>query len=466
MDVIMPQLGETVEEGTVSVWHKKVGDHVKAGDDLFDISTDKVEMEIPAPVSGELLEILVGEGETVAVGVTVAIINDGKAASPSPVSAPATSTPAAAEPAQLRAPAAAAKRQIGTRDARGIPLSPAVRKLLAEHDLAPEEITGTGRDGRITRQDVLAQVSNSASSSGEIGKRDSRGVPLSPVVRRLLSEHNLTPEAITGTGRDGRLTRDDVLAYLDSAGAKPAARAPASEDGRTVVPFDNMRKLTAEHMVRSKATSPHVLQAVEVDFHSVERARSALREVWKQQYGFSLTYLPFIAKAVCEALAEFPRINAHVEGESLVVFDQINLGIAVDLNFEGLMVPVVKNAGAKSIAQLAKEIRELSDKARTKKLGPDDYAGGTYTISNSGTFGTLITAAVINQPQVAILSMDGVSKKPVVIESDGGDAIAIRPVGVLAQSFDHRAIDGAYSAAFLKKVRDCLQDRDWQVDLA
>ena len=465
MDVIMPQLGETVEEGTVSVWHKKVGDQVKAGDDLFDISTDKVEMEIPAPVTGELLEILVGEGETVAVGVTVAIINDGKAASAAPAAAPQASAPAAAEPAPS-APAAASKRQIGTRDARGIPLSPAVRKLLAEHDLAPEAITGTGRDGRITRQDVLAQVSKGAGGKSDIGNRDAGGAPLSPVVRRLLSEHNLTPEAITGTGRDGRVKRDDVLAYLDGAGAKPATRAPASQDGRTVVPFDNMRKLTAEHMVRSKATSPHVLQAVEVDFHSVDRARLALREVWKQQYGFSLTYLPFIAKAVCEAIAEFPRINAHVEGESLVMFDQVNLGIAVDLNFEGLMVPVVKDAGAKSIGQLAKEIRELSDKARTKKLGPDDFAGGTYTISNSGTFGTMITAPVINQPQVAILSMDGVAKKPVVIDVDGSDAIAIRPVGVLAQSFDHRAIDGAYSAAFLKKVRECLQDRDWRVDLA
>jgi pyruvate/2-oxoglutarate dehydrogenase complex dihydrolipoamide acyltransferase (E2) component len=460
----MPQLGETVEEGTVSVWHKKVGDQVKAGDDLFDISTDKVEMEIPAPVTGELSEILVGEGETVAVGVTVAIINDGKAASAAPAAA-ASPAAAAAPTAAPSAPASSAKRQIGTRDARGIPLSPAVRKLLAEHNLAPEEITGTGRDSRITRQDVLAQISKGGGGKSEIGNRDAGGAPLSPAVRKLLAEHGLTADQITGSGRDGRIKRDDVLAYVDGAGAKPAARAPASKDGRTVVPFDNMRKLTAEHMVRSKATSPHVLQAVEVDFHSVERARVAVRESWKQQHGFSLTYLPFIAKAVCEALAEFPRINAHVDGESLVMFDQVNLGIAVDLNFEGLLVPVVKNAGAKSVAQLATEIRELSDKARTKKLGPDDFAGGTYTISNSGTFGTLITAAVINQPQVAILSMDGVSKKPVVIDADGSDAIAIRPVGVLAQSFDHRAIDGAYSAAFLKKVRECLQDRDWQGEL-
>ena len=472
MDVIMPQLGETVEEGTVSVWHKKVGDQIAAGEDLLDISTDKVEMEIPAPVSGEITEILVAEGETVGVGVTLAIINDGAAASAAPVAAPVAMSPAAPQTAEAEPPQApVSKRSIGTRDARGIPLSPAVRKLLAEHDLAPEAVTGTGRDGRITRKDVLAQISNyeageSEAAGGELGKRDARGVPLSPVVRRLLAENNLAPEAIAGTGQDGRITRKDVLAHLAGAGARPAARAPASEDGRTVVPFDNIRKLTAEHMVRSKATSPHVLQAVEVDFHSVDRARLALREVWKQQYGFSLTYLPFIAKAVCDAIAEFPRINAHVEGDSLVLFDQVNLGIAVDLNHEGLMVPVVKDAGAKSIAQLAAGIRELSDKARTKKLVPDDLAGGTYTISNSGTFGTLITAPVINQPQVAILSMDGVAKKPVVIDVDGSDAIAIRPVGVLAQSFDHRAIDGAYSAAFLKKVRDCLQDRDWHIDVS
>ncbi|MDH3738436.1 MAG: 2-oxo acid dehydrogenase subunit E2 [Alphaproteobacteria bacterium] len=464
MDVIMPQLGETVEEGTVSVWHKKVGDQVRAGDDLLDISTDKVEMEIPVPVTGELTEILVTEGETVAVGATLAIINDGKPAQVAPAETPAAA-PAASAPVAVVAPSSDSARKIGTRDARGIPLSPAVRKLLAEHDLAPEDISGSGRDGRITRQDVLNHIASRAPSVGETGNRDSRGRPLSPVVRRLLNENGLAPEAITGTGRDGRIKRGDVLAYLDGVGTTPAARAPVSTDGRTVVPFDNIRKLTAEHMVRSKATSPHVLQAVEVDFHAVDRTRSALKDVWKQEYGFSLTYLPFIAKAVCEAIAEFPRINAHVDGESLVLFDRVNLGIAVDLNFEGLMVPVVKDAGSKSIAQLASEIRDLSEKARSKKLMPDDFAGGTYTISNSGTFGTLITAPVINQPQVAILSMDGVAKKPVVIDVDGSDAIAIRPVGVLAQSFDHRAIDGAYSAAFLKKVRDCLQDSDWRIDV-
>lgn len=461
MNVIMPQLGETVEEGTVSVWHKKAGDHVEAGENLFDISTDKVEMEIPAPVSGELVEILVAEGETVAVGVTLAVIDDGKGTADAPTPAAESAVPAKAESTPLPS-ASASKPVIGTRDASGNPLSPVVRRLIAEHNLSPESITGTGRDGRITREDVLSHVSQGGSG----GNRDARGLPLSPVVRRLLAENNLAPAAITGTGRDGRIKRDDVLAHLKGAGSRTPAPVAKSGTGRTVVPFDNLRKLTAEHMVRSKATSPHVLQAVEVDFYKVDRARLALRELWKQQYGFSLTYLPFIAKAICEALAEFPRINAHVEGESLVMFDQINLGIAVDLNFEGLVVPVIKDAGSKSVRQLAEEIYELSEKSRTKRLGPDDFAGGTYTISNSGTFGTMITGAVINQPQVAILSMDGVAKKPVVVESEDGDSIAIHPVGVLAQSFDHRAIDGAYSAAFLKKVREGLQDRDWQIEIS
>ena len=204
-------------------------------------------------------------------------------------------------------------------------------------------------------------------------------------------------------------------------------------------------------MVRSKATSPHVLQAVEADFHRVERARAAKGETWRAREGFGLSYLPFIAYAVCRAITDFPRINASVEGETLVVHKRVHLGIAVDLALEGLTVPVVRDAQALDVAALARAIRDMSEGARAGTLGPDAYAGGTYTLSNSGTFGTLITAPVINQPQVAILSTDGVKKRPVVIEGPDGDSIAIRPVGILAQSFDHRAIDGAYSAAFLHR---------------
>ena len=403
MNVIMPQLGETVEEGTVSIWHKKVGDIVVSGENLFDVSTDKVEMEIPASTSGELLEILVLEGETVAVGVTLAIIDDGSKANEVSV-------------------------DISTK---------------SEENFRNIDNQSTNRSKR---------------AKDKIGKRDSLGNPLSPVVRRLLTDNNISPDEMSGSGSGGRITRGDVLAYLNN-------NVPNLNNGQKVVPFDSIRKLTAEHMKRSKSTSPHVLQAIEVDYFSVNRARSVVGEVWKAQHGFSLTYLPFIAKAFCQVIKEFPRINAHVLDESLLLFDKVNLGIAVDLNFQGLVVPVIKNADDKSVAELAKEIWSLSEKARNKKLLPDEMTGGTYTISNSGAFGSLITAPVINQPQVAILSTDGVKKKPVVLETDMGESIAIRPVGVLAQSFDHRAIDGAYSAAFLKRIKDYLQDEEWNISL-
>jgi pyruvate dehydrogenase E2 component (dihydrolipoamide acetyltransferase) len=403
MNVIMPQLGETVEEGTVSIWHKKVGDIVVSGENLFDVSTDKVEMEIPASTSGVLLEILVLEGETVAVGVTLAIIDDGSKANEVSV-------------------------DISTK---------------SEENFRNIDNQSTNRSKR---------------AKDKIGKRDSLGNPLSPVVRRLLTDNNISPDEMSGSGSGGRITRGDVLAYLNNNVAN-------SNNGQKVVPFDSIRKLTAEHMKRSKSTSPHVLQAIEVDYFSVNRARSVVGEVWKAQHGFSLTYLPFIAKAFCQVIKEFPRINAHVLDESLLLFDKVNLGIAVDLNFQGLVVPVIKNADDKSVAELAKEIWSLSEKARNKKLLPDEMTGGTYTISNSGAFGSLITAPVINQPQVAILSTDGVKKKPVVLETDMGESIAIRPVGVLAQSFDHRAIDGAYSAAFLKRIKDYLQDEEWNISL-
>jgi 2-oxoglutarate dehydrogenase E2 component (dihydrolipoamide succinyltransferase) len=231
-----------------------------------------------------------------------------------------------------------------------------------------------------------------------------------------------------------------------------------------VLPFTRIRKLTAEHMVRSKATSPHVLQAVEVNFFRVDQVRKTVRDAFKAKHGHSLTYLPFIAHAVCEALQDFPNLNSTVQGDGLVLHEHVNLGIAVDLGAEGLVAPVIRQAEKLSVAQLAAAINDVSTRARNGRLKPDDFASGTYTLSNSGTFGTLITAPIINQPQVAILSTDGVRKKPVVIETSEGDAIAIRPVGILAQSFDHRAVDGAYSAAFLDRVRKLLENGHWLVE--
>ena len=399
----MPQLGETVAEGVVTKWYKKVGDAVKADETLFDVETDKVSTEIPAPVSGVIAAILVQEGVTAKVGAPLAVIEEvgAKTASvPRETAAPAAAAPAAS-PASLAprfAPAAAGDR-----------LSPVVRRLIAEHQLNPAEIRGSGRDGRITREDV----------HGYLAQRGVRG--------------------------------QDAARTAPSPHALDAARKP----------LNSIRKRTGEHLAKSWATVPHVLQAIEADFFRVDQARTAAGAAWKARDGFSLTYLPFIAYAVCKALAKFPLLNASLDGSDLVLHKAVNLGIAVDLNFDGLIVPVVTNAQDKSLPQLARAISDVAQRARGNRLKPDELSGGTYTLSNSGVYGTLITAPIINQPQVAILSTDGVKKKPVVIESEAGDSIAIRPVGVLAQSFDHRAVDGAYSAAFLREMKTILETTDW-----
>lgn len=422
MDVIMPQLGETVVEGVVTKWYKKVGDVVKSDDTLFDVETDKVSTEIPAQANGVITEILVQEGVTAKVGTRLAVISEsGDAVAAAPALAVAASAPASAPVAALSAAVAAV---------------PAV---------------------------------STAAAANRIGKA-SAADRLSPVVRRLLAEHQLNPADLNGTGRDGRITREDVLAVIGggvAAGAMPA-RAPLSAPapmvlgaGDTRKPMNSVRKRTAQHLVKSWQSAPHVLQAVEVDYSKVELARTAAGAAWKAREGFSLTYLPFIARAVSVALAKFPLLNGSLDGDDLVIHSRINIGIAVDLNFDGLVVPVVKDVPNKSLPQIAREINDLAQRARSNKLKPDELSGGTYTLSNSGVFGTLITAPIINQPQVAIMSTDGVKKKPVVIESEQGDSIAIRPVGVLAQTFDHRALDGAYSAAFLREVKTVLETRDW-----
>jgi 2-oxoglutarate dehydrogenase E2 component (dihydrolipoamide succinyltransferase) len=302
-----------------------------------------------------------------------------------------------------------------------------------------------------------------ASLSLDRPKRD-LSKKLSPVVRKLLAENNISHKDIAGTGRDGRLKRSDVLAYLKTASNVPVPEEVSGAipgDGIMVVPFSYRRKMTAEHMVRSKATSPHVLQAVEVDFSAVNKARQSIGPDWKRREGYSLTYLPFVAKAVCSAIKDFPHINGHIEKDRLVVFERVNLAMAIDLNFEGLVAPVIRDADLKAVTEIARATNELATRARADKLTPDDFSNATYTISNNGSFGTLITAPIINQPQVAILSTDGITKRPVVIQQDGEDLIAIRPVGILAQSFDHRAIDGSYSGAFMRRVKEILEGKNW-----
>lgn len=434
MDVLMPQLGETVAEGTVAAWHKQVGDTVAKNDILLDVETDKAATEVPAPIAGTLEEIRIPAGRTVEVGTVLAVIRaaDAEAGDMNGDTRPVAKLAAVPVdlPAAAASTAAEAIRSAAPRNDR-LRLSPVVRRLVAEHDLDPHAIEGSGRDGRITRGDVIAAIDGARGG-------DTRIQPAAAVPE---------PEPVS-----------------PRAAAPSASRAAPSADGERI-PFDRVRRLTAEHMVRSKATSPHVLQAIEVDFGGVDVTRGGARERWRRDRGYSLTYLPFIARAVCLALKEFPRINASVDGESLVVHRQVHLAIAVALELEGLVAPVIPNAADLTVSGLAQQIFETSRRAREHKLGPDDLKGGTYTISNNGSFGTLLTAPIINQPQVAVLSVDGIAKRPVVIESPAGDAIGIRPMGILAQSFDHRAIDGAYSGAFLARVKELLEDKDWSAEL-
>ncbi|MDE3083190.1 MAG: 2-oxo acid dehydrogenase subunit E2 [Acidobacteriota bacterium] len=441
--VTMPQLGETVADGTVTKWFKAVGDVVAKGDTLFEVSTDKVDTEIPSQFDGVLSSILVQEGETVDVGTVLAIIGDDEPA-----------TAAAVVPARAARAAAPAR---GPRAASDAPLSPVVRRLLAEHGLDASDVAATGPQGRLTRDDVLAHVA-AASASASSSAPEGGGESLSPVVRKLLRESGLSASDVLGTGPQGRLTRKDVEAAI--------AGGVAPRGGDEVIPFTKIRRLTAEHMVRSKATSAHTLMAREVDYERVDALRRRAGAAFKEAEGFSLTYLPFNALAVVQALREFPHLNASVGEDELVVHHDINLGIAVDVEGAGLIVPVVRDAPTKSLVEMARAVRDLATRARTKKLTVDDTAKGTFTITNPGPFGTLMTGAIINQPQVAILSTDGVTRKPVVVtDAEGGESIAIHSVGLVALTFDHRVIDGAYAARFLARLAEILATRDWAAEL-
>ena len=408
MKILMPQLGETVTEGTIAAWHFKAGDEVEKDDLLLDVETDKVATEIPSPISGVLRQVLVPEGETVDVGTILAVIGD-----EDEVMGGATTTGFATE---------------------------------------------SGADDKVSAAPSQSRSDPKRGPAASVG-----GSKLSPAVRRLISEHDLDIKQLTGTGRDGRLTRQDVLAAVDSKAG--GVVTPDSNTDAKRIPFDRIRRVTADHMVHSKATSPHVLQAIDVSFHAVDAVRKVHSASWREQHGHSLSYLPFIAKAVCRALGEFPRLNSSVEDQSLVLHEQVNLSIAVDLgNGKGLLAPVIHFASKLTVPEFSIRIKDLADRARSNQLSQDDLSGGTYTLSNPGPFGTLFTAPIINQPQVAILSMDAVSKRAVVEEGPQGDEIVIRPVGVLAQSFDHRAIDGAYSAAFLARIKQLIEKEDWSGD--
>jgi pyruvate dehydrogenase E2 component (dihydrolipoamide acetyltransferase) len=430
MDVIMPQLGETVAEGKVSAWFKSAGDTVAAGENLFEIETDKVTMEVQALSGGVLSEVRVNVGETVPVGAVVAVIGEAGASSAAPASSASSRN------------AAAGKTQSNSNG--------------GSFKLAPFAETNT----------PIEQYGKAAGPNG---------LKITPLARRLITQNGIDLAGLAERAKAkgaSRIAKADVLAALIEPGRVPVSpvNVPtlAREGGRSGerVGFNNIRRQTAERLQQSWQTVPHVFQAVEVDFAVVDKVRQARKADFQARYGVALTYLPFIARAVAIAIAEFPRANAKLDGDGLQLSADLNLGIAVDLSHEGLVVPVLQNAGELTTSGLAKAIARLVEKARAKALGPDAFAGGTYTISNNGSFGTLFTAPIINPPQVAILSTDAVRKKPVVVESAAGDAIAVHPVGVVAQSFDHRAFDGAYSAAYLQRLKQVLETHDWAMELS
>jgi 2-oxoglutarate dehydrogenase E2 component (dihydrolipoamide succinyltransferase) len=427
VDVLMPQMGESIAEGTLSKWLKKVGDPVKRDEPLFEISTDKVDAEIPAPSAGTLAEIKVQEGQTVPVQTLVAVIETEKGAT-----AP---TPAKPEPPKAAAPT---------------PPPPAA-KPEAPKTAAPAVKRSDGDGGGVQTAEERLRTKST------------------PLVRKIAAEHSVDISRIPGSGFAGRVTKQDILGYIERPPAAPAPgprpQAPGAIahpsvepwPGDRVEPWSKIRKITADHMVMSKRVSAHVASFFEVDFTRVAQLRRKTKQAYAER-GVNLTFLAFIVKACAENLRKHPIVNAAVSGDSTIYRAEINIGIAVALDW-GLIVPVIKHADELSLIGIARAINDLGERARTKKLLPDDIQRGTFTITNPGGFGPFAGIPIINQPQVAILGVGAIEKRPkVVTGADGTDSIAIRTMGMLTMSYDHRVVDGADADKFLADVKKLLQE--------
>ncbi len=452
VDVIMPQMGESIAEGTVSRWLKQVGDDVKRDEPILEISTDKVDAEIPAPAAGVLTEIKVAEGTTVEVQTVIAIIETDKAAAGTSAPAPGPAA-AAGERAPAKAPAPEAKAP-----------SPAPRPAPAATGAPPAAVVpaapvqADGRPGTATFEERLRTRST-------------------PLVRRIAAEHDVDLSQVSGTGIAGRVTKKDILGFIEQGGAAaapPAARrappAPAGAprggeiahpaveawEGDRVEPMSKIRKLTADHMVLSRRTSAHVTSFFEVDFTHIARLRAGKKAEYRAG-GANLTYLVFITKVIADNLRRHPVVNASVSGDTIIYRRPINIGIAVALDW-GLIVPVLKQVDELSLMGIARQTADLAERARTKRLNPDEVQRGTFTITNPGVFGSYVGIPIINQPQVAILGVGGIEKRPKVITlDDGQDVIAIRTLGMLSLSYDHRIVDGADADRFMADVKQGLE---------
>jgi len=417
-EITMPKLGESVTEGTIGTWHKAVGDDVAFDDPLFDVSTDKVDSEIPSPYDGKMLNILVNEGETVPVGTVLARIGAPGSKAPGPAANGNGSRPAVAASPGAVTPAAAAIARDG---AGGRLLSPLVRRLAAEHNIDVSSVAGTGVGGRIRREDI-----ENAISSGQ--------------------------------------TLTAAPAAAAPAPAAPRASKAATEGRDEVVPLSRMRLILADTLKASQTLAASVWTSVEVDFDNIERVRTEYKARFKKETGASLSYLPFISRAVCDALRVFPTVNSSIDLESktMTLHPYVNLGVAVDLDEQGLVVPVVRDADSLNIRGIASQIATKAAAARAKDLPNKEMQGSTFTITNPGPYASYASSPIINQPNVAILCTDGVKRRPVAI----GDAIAIHPVGIIGMVYDHRAFDGSTASKFLLHIRDSLEQRDWSTELS
>jgi pyruvate dehydrogenase E2 component (dihydrolipoamide acetyltransferase) len=438
-NVIMPQMGESIFEGTVTRWLKKIGDPVKRDEPLFEISTDKVDSEIPAPASGVLTSILVPEGQTVQINTVVAIL-DGEIGASAESSAPQATAPATAQPSAspptTAPPTTLSETFIETpsSSAEEARSSPLVRKMAKEYNIDLIKIKGTGTGGRITKQDIESYLAS-------VGVKPAPQVSTPPAA------------AVPSAKRAAPATASPRPSLAAPPAIAPRVAATTAGPRVTVEPMSTMRKQIAEHMVLSKRTSAHVSTVFEVDVTNIIKLREREGEGFQRTNGAKLTFTSFIAKAVAETLREFPILNCSVEGNSIVYKKDINLGIAVALDW-GLIVPVVKNAEDKSFVDVAKAIADVAERARTKKLKPEEVQNGTFTITNPGIFGSLFGTPIISQPQVAILGVGSVTKRPVVV---GNDAIAVRSMVILSLSFDHRVIDGAVADQFMAAIKKRLE---------
>jgi 2-oxoglutarate dehydrogenase E2 component (dihydrolipoamide succinyltransferase) len=463
----MPQLGETVVEGTVTKWLKKEGDTVERDEPLFEISTDKVDTEVPSPLAGTVAQIKVQEGETVGVGTELAMIDTGGNGQAAPAKSSEDTEGAPADASAAPAPAAESEPE----EAEQAEESTEEQEQREPRPAEEQPVPAPPRP-REPEQRAAAATSTAPAPGGD----GPRSKILSPLVRRLAEEHQIDLSQVQGTGTGGRITKSDVMAFVESgqtgqapaaapaapagapaaASAAPAARPAVPTERDEVIPLSRMRQAIAKHMVQSIQTSARAWNLVEVNMENVARVREAAKDSFKEREGIGLTYMPFVAKAVCDALLAFPDVNAELQEDKLVVHHYVNLGIAVALD-DGLIVPVVKGADEMNIVGLARAVNDVATRSRNKKLNPDDVHGSTFTITNPGPFGSIISVPIINQPNCAILAFDAVEKRPVVVD----DAIAIRHMVYLSMSWDHRIIDGATAAKFLARLKQNLETWDF-----